>query len=125
MPRQRTVDQLCEPPDVIQPGSIEAKDLSGVRNIIVHGEVLGDAEIHGAVFLGPGACWRGDLIAEIVVIKGRFEGNVVAHQKLEVRPTAEIRGNLTGPLVAIGKGARIEGDILPPSCVVHFEERRT
>lgn len=124
MPRQRTVDQLHEPPEVVQPALIEAKDLHGFRNIIVHGEVVGDGEVQGAVFLGPQGYWRGDLTAEIVVIKGRLEGNVVAHQKLEVRPTAQIRGTLTSPLVAIGKGARIEGDIMPPSCVIHFEERR-
>lgn len=124
MRRQRAVDQLSELPEVVEASSVQAKDLNGRRNLIVHGEVLGDGEIQGSVFLGPESRWAGNLTADLVVIKGRFEGNVKARHKVEVRGMAHVHGNLDAPVIAVAKGAHIDGDYAPHSCVIYFEERR-
>ncbi|MHB1528470.1 MAG: bactofilin family protein [Acidiferrobacteraceae bacterium] len=124
MRRQRAVDQLSELPEVVEASSVQAKDLCGRRNLIVHGEVLGDGQVEGSVFLGPTSRWAGNLSADLVVIKGRFEGNVKARHKIEVRGTASIHGNLEAPVIAVAKGALIDGDYAPNSCVIYFEERR-
>ena len=124
MQRQRAVDHLEELPEVIEDHLVDAHAVSGRGNWIVHGEVVGDSEVQGAVFLGQASRWTGDLTADLIVIKGRFDGNLTAHQKVEVRSTADIHGNVAGALVAIAKGARIAGHVAPSSCVVYFEERR-
>ena len=49
--------------------------------------------------------------AENVVIAGKVEGNIVAKEKIDVVSTANIKGSLTSPFIAIAEGAIHEGEI--------------
>jgi len=91
----------------------------------VHGRVQGDGQIDGVLMIGPECLWVGSVEADVVVVKGRVEGNIHARFKLEVRPSARIKGDLSSPLIAIAEGAVVQGKISSDSIVTRFTERRT
>jgi cytoskeletal protein CcmA (bactofilin family) len=53
-------------------------------------------------------------------------GDVYASAKLELQPTARIRGNITSPLIAMAEGALFDGEIRirPHPQLVRFDEKR-
>lgn len=124
MSNNRTLDQLEKAPKILERGVTFQGHLNGMDNYIVHGTVVGDSDVHGALMLGPQSHWKGNVVADVVVLRGAVEGNVTARVKLEVRDTAKIAGNLESPLIAIAAGARIQGQLAQDSCITRFVERR-
>lgn len=124
MSQNRMLDHLDRIPQTIPAESVFEGDLEGSDNYIVHGRVIGNCNIDGTMMLGPKSQWKGNICADVVVVRGEVEGNITAHTKLEVRQSGRIRGELSAPIVAIAEGALHEGGIAPESCVSRYVERR-
>ena len=124
MTKNRTLDHLEKIPTTLNRDVVFTGHLEGMDNYIVHGEVVGDSDVHGAIMLGPQSHWKGNVTADVVIIRGAVEGNVTARVKLEIRDTAEVAGDIFGPLIAIAEGARITGRVPADSCITRFTERR-
>jgi len=123
--RRRSLDHLEKYPtilgrDVAHVGLIEGRD-----NYVVHGRVEGNCDIDGVLLVGPDCLWIGNIAADTVIVKGRVEGGIRARFKIEVRPSARIKGDLSSPLVAVAEGAVLQGRVGPDSIVTRFTERRT
>jgi len=104
-PRRRSADQLTVFSSQIGIGTLLQGALSGKGSYHIQGEVVGDGDIEGVVVLAAGAYWKGDVTADYIKIAGKVEGNVVAHSKIDLTPTAVVTGNLSGPVVTIAEGA--------------------
>lgn len=123
--RRRALDRMPAA-TVIGEGATFHGDLLGTQSYLVHGCVVGSCDITGHLVLGRTARWRGDIAAVHVIIAGEVEGSVRAHARLELRPGARVRGDLTSPVIALAEGARYDGRIRmqPPPRLVHFTEKR-
>ena len=124
MANNRTLDQLEKTPTVLNRDIVFTGHLNGMDNFIVHGAVVGDSDVHGAIMLGPQSHWKGNVTADVVIIRGAVEGNVTARVKLEVRDTGSVAGDVFGPMIAIAEGARINGSVPTDSYITRFTERR-
>jgi len=102
-------------------------ELVGEENCLVHGRVEGTCDLQGHLMLGPTAHWNGDITAAHVVIAGEVIGDVNASDRLELRATARIRGNLMSPVITIAQGAVCDGKIRRRSGaqLVRFQEKRS
>ena len=98
--------------------------LEGRDNYVVHGQVDCACNIDGVLLIGPDCQWVGNIQADTVIVKGRVQGNILAHFKLEVRSGARINGDLSSPLIAVADGAVVQGRVTPDSLVTRFAERR-
>ena len=79
--------------------------------IKVDGRVEGDGEVDGMVLLSPDSYWKGSVSADIVIVEGTVDGDILARNKLEIHPNARINGRLFSPMIFIGNGARVTGDV--------------
>jgi cytoskeletal protein CcmA (bactofilin family) len=69
-----------------------------------------DGEIDGKeVTIGEGAVATAQIRADSIVVSGKVKGDITATQKIELRPTARIIGNITAPKVIVHDGAVFEG----------------
>lgn len=125
MSRRRSLDNLDKFPTTVGREAVHVGLFAGRDNYVVHGQVHGDSDIDGVLMIGPDGLWVGNITADMVVVKGRVEGNIQARFKLELRPSARIKGNLNSPLIAVAEGAVIQGRVSPDSMVTHFTDRRT
>ena len=111
-------------PIILGQGMVQVGLLEGRDNYVVHGQVDCNCDIDGVLLIGPSCLWVGNIQADTVIVKGRVQGNIHAHFKLEVRGGARIKGNLSSPLIAVAEGALVQGDVTPDSMVTRFTERR-
>lgn len=125
MNKRRSLDHLDKVPTTVGRETVHVGLFAGRGNYVVHGQVHGDSDIEGALMIGPDGLWVGNITADVVVVKGRVEGNIQAHFKLELRPSARIRGDLSSPLIAVAEGAVVQGRISPDSILTRFTDRRT
>jgi len=72
--------------------------------------VEGEIQCHGKLTIGEGAEVRAKISAQVVVIQGRVEGNVMAKEKIELIAPARLYGNIDTPRLIITEGVMFDGD---------------
>jgi|SRR6185436_15502202 len=92
-------------------------EISGSEDLYVDGEVRGSIELrdHGLT-VGPNGKVDANVIAREIVVHGTLNGNVQAADKIEIRKTGSILGDLSTARIIIEDGAYFKGsiDILKP-----------
>ncbi len=76
-----------------------------------NGRMEGSADVNGSIIVGKPCVWVGRICADVVIVEGRVEGDIVARQKLELRHDAYVLGHIKSPNIAISEGARLHGDV--------------
>ena len=87
-------------------------ELSGSEDLFVDGEVEGSIELQGnSLTIGPNGRVRASIHAREVVIHGRVAGNIRAVEKVELRKSANVVGDLATQRIAIEDGAYFKGGV--------------
>jgi cytoskeletal protein CcmA (bactofilin family) len=47
--------------------------------------------------------------ANAIIVAGKISGDITATQRLEIRPSAKVIGNITAPILVVHEGAMFEG----------------
>jgi cytoskeletal protein CcmA (bactofilin family) len=76
----------------------------------IDGIVDGDIQCHGALTIGDGAEVRAKISGQVVVIRGKVEGNVTAKERVELLAPARLIGNVSAPRLIINEGVVFDGD---------------
>ena len=65
----------------------------------------------GKIFVAESGKVEAKLHARSVVVAGSVKGNITADDKIELRPSAHLNGNITAPRILIQEGASFEGQV--------------
>lgn len=77
--------------------------------IKIDGQVDGEISSTAALTIGETAVVTAQIKAASVVVAGKTSGDIVASERLEIRPSAKVLGNLTSPVLVVHEGAMFEG----------------
>jgi len=91
-------------------GSRISGHLSFQGSARIDGIVDGEIQCQGTLTIGEGAEVRAKISGEVVVIRGKVEGNVVAKEKVELAAPARLIGNVDAPRLSITDGVVFDGD---------------
>ena len=126
-PRRRLSDKMPSSPTLIGVGTNVVGDLEVEGDLVIGGSVRGDGMVRGSVTLFETGRWQGRVAAKFAVIAGEVDGEIRVAEKLEIRKSARIRGQVSARSIAVAQGAVIEGDLAVTSGaeVVRYDEKRT
>jgi cytoskeletal protein CcmA (bactofilin family) len=99
-------------PDITHIGnSIVIKgDVSGGGKVYLDGELEGSVELPDAsLTVGPGGRIRANLQARSIVVQGRVDGNLYGIERVELKKSAVLVGDIFTPRIVIEDGALLEG----------------
>lgn len=87
-------------------------ELSGSEDLTIEGQVEGKIELRQNVLtIGANAKIKAQVFAKAVVIFGEIMGNVAATEKVDIRDSGSVDGDIAAPRVAIAEGAHFRGSI--------------
>jgi cytoskeletal protein CcmA (bactofilin family) len=87
-------------------------ELAGREDLFVDGEVEGSIELSGhGLTVGPNGRIRANIQAQTVVVFGRIEGNVRGSERVELRKSAVVTGDILTQRIMIEDGAFLKGGI--------------
>jgi cytoskeletal protein CcmA (bactofilin family) len=87
-------------------------ELSGSEDLYLDGEVEGNVTLlQHSLIIGPHGRVRANIHAKDVVIHGRVDGNVRGEEKVELRRTAVLTGDISTQRIVIEDGAFFKGAI--------------
>ena len=87
-------------------------ELSGSEDLYLDGEVEGSIELRGhSLTIGPHGRVRANIHAKDVVVHGKVEGNVRGNERVELKKTAILVGDIFTQRIVIEEGAFFKGGI--------------
>ena len=75
----------------------------------VDGHVDGEIIAKEGLTIGESAVVTAQIKAASIVVAGKVSGDLTASQRIEIRPSAKVLGNLTAPVLVVHEGAVFEG----------------
>jgi cytoskeletal protein CcmA (bactofilin family) len=78
--------------------------------IRVDGNFTGEIRGEGTLMVGEKGKLDSNIRVSQIDISGEIRGNIVADQKIEIRPSGKVYGDMLSPTVIINEGAVFEGN---------------
>jgi cytoskeletal protein CcmA (bactofilin family) len=90
-------------------------DLSGSEDFTLYGQIEGSIRLPDhTLTIGPDAEIKAEISAKAVVIMGAVTGSVTAGEKVEIRATGSVIGDIASPRLGILDGGRLSGKVDMP-----------
>ncbi len=91
----------------------------------VDGEVDGELTGKDGLVIGESAVISAQIRGTSVTVSGKVSGDIFASQRIELRPSAKVQGNLNAPVLIIQEGAQFEGHCSMQAEIAREERRVT
>lgn len=85
-------------------------DINSQGSIRIDGQVEGNLNIKGDLFLGEKGKLKGEVKAQNIMIAGRLEGKASAGTRLEIGSTGIIIGDINAATLIIDEGGLLDGN---------------
>jgi cytoskeletal protein CcmA (bactofilin family) len=87
-------------------------DVRGEEDLLIEGEVNGTVQLkNNSLTIGPQGKVRADVYAHSIYVDGLLEGDLYGSERVHIRKSAQVNGNVTSPRVSLEDGAKFKGSI--------------
>jgi len=87
-------------------------ELSGSEDLTIEGQVDGKIELRDHVLtVGANGRIKAQVAAKAIIVLGHVTGNLTATEKVDIRESGSVEGDIVAPRVAIADGSHFRGSI--------------
>jgi cytoskeletal protein CcmA (bactofilin family) len=87
-------------------------ELSGSEDLYVDGQVEGSIALKGnSLTVGPNGQVKASVDAKGVVVQGKLDGNIQVSDRVELRKSAVVTGDISAQRISIEEGAFLKGKV--------------
>ena len=87
-------------------------DVRGEEDLLIEGEVNGTVQLkNNSLTIGPQGKVVADVYAHSIYVDGYLEGDLFGSERVHIRKSAQVKGNVTSPRVSVEDGAKFKGAI--------------
>lgn len=93
--------------------SIKIKgDVTGDEDLVIQGQVEGTINLKGHhVTISKSGKVRANIVAKQIIVEGELDGDMNGDEKVVIRETGNVHGNIISPRVTLEDGALFKGSI--------------
>jgi len=87
-------------------------EVNGREDLTVEGSIDGTMDLREHVLtIGPHGHIKAEIFAKVAIVEGTVTGTITASEKVDLRKTGSVDGDLVAPRVAIAEGAYFRGRV--------------
>lgn len=87
-------------------------DLRGDEDLVIEGEVKGTVLLkNNSLTIGSHGKVMADVYAHTIYVDGYMEGDLYGAERISIRKSAQVHGNIASPRVSLEDGAKFKGSI--------------
>lgn len=87
-------------------------ELTGEEDLLIQGRVEGTVDLKGHnLTVGKQGVVKANLMAKTITIEGTVEGDLFAQERISIKASSEVTGNLVADRVTLEDGAKFRGTI--------------
>jgi cytoskeletal protein CcmA (bactofilin family) len=103
---------MREEPMNIGKSIVISGELSGSEDLTIEGHVNGKIELRDHVLtIGPNGRIKAQVSAKSIIVLGHVTGDLIAGEKVDIRESGSVEGDIVAPRVAIADGCHFRGSI--------------
>ncbi len=87
-------------------------NFKGDGDVVVEGRVKGSIQTTGVLTVGPEAVIEAEVQVGEASVAGTIQGNITVKNRLELRSTAKLTGDVTAQVLAMEAGACLQGKLV-------------
>jgi cytoskeletal protein CcmA (bactofilin family) len=111
-PPRSSSAQVSREAAVIGPSIHIDGDVRGEEDLLIEGEVSGTVQLkNNSLTIGPAGKVTADVYAHSIYVDGYLEGDLFGSERVHIRKSAQVKGNVTSPRVSVEDGAKFKGAI--------------
>jgi cytoskeletal protein CcmA (bactofilin family) len=111
-PRSSSSTAVSRDAAVIGPSIHIDGDVRGEEDLLIEGEVSGTVQLkNNSLTIGPQGKVTADVYAHSIYVDGYLEGDLFGSERVHIRKSATVKGNVTSPRVSVEDGAKFKGAI--------------
>ncbi len=114
VPQRRLEDEVGVRETVIAHGTKVHGTVQGQNNVRVAGFLEGEIRIEGLVWIDKQGEVQGTVTARDMIIEGQMKGDIASSERIEVRASGRVIGNLSCQKLALAEGCFFQGEIKMP-----------
>lgn len=100
------------PSAVIGPKITFKGELTGEEDLMIQGRVEGTIDLKGNhLTIGKQGVVKANLMARTITIEGTVEGDLIGQERIEIKSSSNVKGNLIAARVTLEDGAKFRGSI--------------
>lgn len=100
------------PTAVIGPKIKFKGELTGEEDLLILGTVEGSIDLKGNhLTIGSEGVIKANVAARAITVEGRVEGDIVATERIAIKSSSQVKGNLKAERVTLEDGAKFRGSI--------------
>ncbi len=100
------------PAAVIGPKITFKGELTGEEDLLIQGRVEGTIDLKGNhLTIGRQGTVKANLMAKTITIEGTVEGDLIGQERIEIKSSSNVKGNLIAARVTLEDGAKFRGSI--------------
>ncbi len=87
-------------------------DVEGDEDLLIEGRIEGEIKLRkNNVVVGGSGRVKADIYGKTISVEGQVEGNLTGDERVIVRDSGHVEGNIRSPRVTLEDGARFRGSI--------------
>jgi cytoskeletal protein CcmA (bactofilin family) len=103
---------MHEEPTSMGKSIVISGELSGSEDLTIEGQVDGKIQLRNHVLtIGSNGRITAQVAAKSIIVFGRVTGNLIASEKVDIRESGSVEGDIVAPRVAIADGSHFRGSI--------------
>lgn len=99
------------PDTTLGEGVVFKGELSFQRLLRIDGQFEGALQSEGKLIVGPSGIVKSNIKMREAVIEGRIEGNITVTERLELRSTAQVTGDIQAGMLSVEEGVVLNGKV--------------
>ncbi len=87
-------------------------DVSGEEDLLIQGRVEGSVDLTGyQLTVGKDGVVKANLMAKSITVEGSVEGDLIAQERILIKASSHVKGNLVAERVTLEDGSKFRGSI--------------
>jgi cytoskeletal protein CcmA (bactofilin family) len=87
-------------------------EVTGDEDLLIQGRVDGSVDLkEHSVTVGADGRVTASIVARVVTVEGRVDGDIEARERIVLRSSSQVEGDITAPRVVLEDGARFRGGV--------------
>lgn len=97
---------------VLSPSIAIKGDISGTEDLVLEGKMEGTINLpKNEILIGPDGQVKADLVALKVSIEGRVTGDIRGSERVVIKHSGKVDGNIVAPRVVLEDGCQFKGSV--------------
>ncbi len=94
---------------LVGPQTLVKGDVTGHEDVVIHGRVEGTISVDKHLVVDVGGRVQASIRATAIIVSGEVVGDCHARERVELRSTGRLTGDIHAPRITIAEGAEFHG----------------